>query len=113
MGITSTADLRNVPLGALTQKFGERNAKYMYYACRGEVVSISPSSSWTRVFMDCMHLADGLHTSAWTATMRDWCIHPLVLTYLSATCHAVQDTTPVVQSGAPKSITVEVRVSLL
>ena len=40
IGITSTGDLRNVSLAALTQRFGERNAKYMYCACRGEVVSI-------------------------------------------------------------------------
>ena len=40
LGITSTGDLRNISLAALTQRFGERNAKYMYYACRGEVVSM-------------------------------------------------------------------------
>ena len=31
-------------------------------------------------------------------------------TRLSLQCDAVQDTTPVVQSGAPKSITVEVTI---
>ena len=34
-------------LAALTQGFGERNAKYMYYACRGEVVSMDDCCSWT------------------------------------------------------------------
>ena len=53
MGITSTGDLLNIPLAALTQKFGERNAKYMYYACRGEVVFMDHSYSQTRVFMQC------------------------------------------------------------
>ena len=41
LGITSTGDLRNISLAALTHRFGERNAKYMYYACRGEVVSMN------------------------------------------------------------------------
>ncbi|CAL5220492.1 g2519 [Coccomyxa viridis] len=53
LGVTSANDLRSVPLANLTKVFGERTAKYMYSACRGE------------------------------------------------------DTTPVIQSGAPKSITVE------
>ena len=70
LGITSTGDLRNIPLAALTQRFGERNAKYMYYACRGEVVSMDDCCSWTYDFMGCMHLAGGLHTKVCIATMR-------------------------------------------
>ena len=38
-GVTSANDLRNVPLTKLTKAFGERTAKYMYSACRGEVCS--------------------------------------------------------------------------
>ena len=39
MGVVSAADLRGVPLATLTKTFGERTAKYMYGACRGEVWS--------------------------------------------------------------------------
>ena len=70
LGITSTGDLRNIPLAILTQTFGERSAKYMYYACRGEVVSMTDCCAWTCVFMGCMHLASGLHTSVCIATME-------------------------------------------
>ena len=37
MGVTSASDLRSIPLATLTKIFGERTAKYMYSACRGEV----------------------------------------------------------------------------
>ena len=37
LGVTSANDLRSVPLANLTKVFGERTAKYMYSACRGEV----------------------------------------------------------------------------
>ena len=37
VGVTSANDLRGVPLAKLTKAFGERTAKYMYSACRGEV----------------------------------------------------------------------------
>ncbi len=37
LGVTSANDLRSVPLANLTKIFGERTAKYMYSACRGEV----------------------------------------------------------------------------
>ncbi len=42
VGVTSADDLRGVPLAKLTKAFGERTAKYMYSACRGEVCN-SPS----------------------------------------------------------------------
>ena len=88
LGITSTGDLRNVPLAALTQRFGERNAKYMYYACRGEVVSLDDCCSWTHVFMGCMHLASGLHTVVCIATMRPL-VHSSCLPALQRQFHAV------------------------
>jgi hypothetical protein len=37
MGVMSAGDLRSIPLAALAKTFGERSAKYMYVACRGEV----------------------------------------------------------------------------
>ena len=37
MGVTSASGLRSIPLATLTKTFGERTAKYMYLACRGEV----------------------------------------------------------------------------
>jgi len=37
VGVTNADDLRGVSLAKLTKAFGERTAKYMYSACRGEV----------------------------------------------------------------------------
>lgn len=42
VGVTNADDLRGVSLAKLTKAFGERTAKYMYSACRGEVCN-SPS----------------------------------------------------------------------
>ncbi len=37
MSVTSASDLRSIPLATLINIFGERTARYMYSACRGEV----------------------------------------------------------------------------